>query len=141
MKTLLHHGHIIAECFDFLGKLSLNSSDYLWGVLFFFDWAKSNTFCFRWAAQGQPAKQKHSPKIVLERIVLKNLTNFTGWNLWWSPFLVSCSLCLPKKNSITTLFLWISQSFGEHFFLENSCFKEIVKGTSTETVFRKVLLM
>ena len=47
---------------------------------------------------------KHLPKVVILKTVLKSLTNFTGKNLWWSPFLIKLQAAtLLKKNCMTLL--------------------------------------
>ena len=48
--------------------------------------------------------QNHLPKVAILKTVLKSFTNFTGKNLWWSPFLVKLqSATLLKKNCMTLL--------------------------------------
>ena len=48
--------------------------------------------------------QNHLPKVAILKTVLKSFTNFTGKNLWWSPFLVKLyAATLLKKNWMTLL--------------------------------------
>ena len=46
---------------------------------------------------------KHLPKVVILKTVLKSLRNFTGKNLWWSPFLIKLQAATLLKNNCMTL--------------------------------------
>ena len=135
IKTVLHHRHIIAECFDFLGKaISLNSCDYLWGVLFY--WLSQIKYFLLLLGCTRPTSKA---KTFTESCSRKNCSEksrkFHSMESLMKSFLgklqpVSCEEELHHKS-----FLMTFAKFWRALFLENSCFKEIVKDTSTETVF------
>ena len=57
---------------------------------------------------------------------IKQLSKFTGKNLWWSPFIVKLqSPTSLKKNSITGIFLLLLLNFSEQLLWKlpvNGCF-------------------
>ena len=74
IKKGLHHGHITAECSDFLCKLLHKVALITCKGVYFF--SKPNTYYFDRDAQGQLPKQKHSPKVILEKGCSKRLYKF-----------------------------------------------------------------
>ena len=93
--------------------------------------AKSNTYCFESTAQGQPQKQKYSPKVVLERSCSDKFHKFHRKepliNLWH--FLRTCNLCLSKRSSITGGFYDFRKVLDN---ILNSHFKEIANKRKTD---------
>ena len=65
----------------------------------------------------------------IEKAVLKNFAIFTGKHLCWSLLLIDLQASKPatffKRDSSTSVFLWILQNFWEHLFCwksANNCF-------------------
>ena len=76
-----------------------------------------------WKKQKQPLARFH------KNTVLKNLAIFKGKYLWWSLFLIKLRACrsatLLKRDSKTSVLLWILLNFHEHLFWRtsvNGCF-------------------
>ena len=80
------------------GTLSQNSSGYVY--LF----SERNTYCFHKALQGQLPKQKHSPKVVLEKSCPEKFRKIYREGPLMKSFLSLITVCNFLQRNLTQVF-------------------------------------